>query len=48
MFIYAQIEGGKCVALLQTNREVDAPNMVSIASYDMAYLGRTYADGQWT
>jgi hypothetical protein len=48
MFIYAQVESGKCIALLQSSRAVSAANMIAIASYDLSYLGKNYSAGVWS
>lgn len=48
-YYYAQIDGsGICTGVIDTHAEILSPNMISIPSPDASYIGRTYADGEWT
>lgn len=45
---YAKInESGVCIGIQQTGATIEDPFYVQIDSFDLSYLGRTYANGQW-
>lgn len=48
MPFYAQITGGLVTAITESADEIDAPNMVAIASLDPALLGQAYANGSFS
>lgn len=45
---YAQIEGGKVVAVTEASGEIIAPHMVLLESFDTSLIGYSYADGVFT
>jgi hypothetical protein len=48
MHYYAQISGGKVVAVTQTSGPIDSPDMIALPVYDEGKLGYFYAGGVFT
>jgi hypothetical protein len=45
---YAQIDtNSTCFAVTQTSGPISKPDMISITSYDISLLGKTWSNGVW-
>jgi predicted glycosyl hydrolase (DUF1957 family) len=45
---YAQIDANStCFAVTQASGPISKPDMISITSYDISLLGKTWSNGVW-